>query len=299
MGTPEFAVPSLAALVAAGHRLACVYCQPPRRSGRGQKLRPSPVQRFAEGRGIEVRTPASLKPAAAARELAALGLDAVVVAAYGLILPPPILRAPRLGCLNVHASLLPRWRGAAPIQHAILAGDAATGISIMMMDEGLDTGPVLMRESLPIAADATAGTLHDALAEIGARVVVAALDGLAAGGLAATPQAGEGMTQAPKLGPEAGRLDWSRPAAELERRVRAFAPRPGAWFAHGDARIKVLATACEAGDGAPGQVLDAGLAVACGVGALRLTRLQRPGKAAMDAAEFLRGYALAPGTVLG
>lgn len=298
MGTPEFAVPSLAALIAAGHRIVCVYCRPPRPSGRGHEVRPSPVQRFAQGHGLEVRTPASLKPPAEARALAALGLDAAVVAAYGLILPPPVLAAPRLGCLNVHASLLPRWRGAAPIQHAILAGDAETGISIMLMDRGLDTGPVLLRQALPIAADATAGTLHDALAEMGARLIVAALDGLAAGRLAPEPQAETGVTYAPKLGPEDGRLDWSRPAAELERRVRAFAPRPGAWFTHGQARIKVLAAACEAGEVAPGQVLDDRLTVACAGGALRLTRVQRPGKAPLDTAAFLRGTPLAPGTML-
>ncbi len=298
MGTPEFAVPSLEALIDAGHRVLCVYCQPPRRAGRGQRVRPSPVQRVAEARGLELRTPPSLKEPAEWDRFAALDLDAGVVAAYGLILPRRMLEAPRLGCLNLHASLLPRWRGAAPVQHAILAGDRETGVSIMVMDPGLDTGPVLQRERLPIAADATAESLQAELARLGARALVAALDGLAAGRLHPTPQDPAGACQAPRLDRADGRLDWSRPAAELERRVRAFAPWPGAWFAHGGEPIKVLAAEPAAGAGAPGQVLDDRLSVACGEGALRLTRVQRAGRAPMDAARLLRGFPLPPGTML-
>ncbi len=298
MGTPEFAVPSLEALIDAGHRVPCVYCQPPRRAGRGQRVRPSPVQRVAEARGLEFHTPPSLKAPAEWDRFAALDLDAAVVAAYGLILPRRMLEAPRLGCLNLHASLLPRWRGAAPVQHAILAGDRETGVSIMVMDPGLDTGPVLKRERLPIAADATAESLQAELARLGARTLVAALDGLAAGRLKATPQDPAGACQAPRLDRADGRLDWSRPAAELERRVRAFAPWPGAWFAHGGKPIKVLAEEPASGAGAPGQVLDDRLSVACGEGALRLTRVQRAGRAPMDADRLLRGYSLPPGTLL-
>ncbi|MFQ5955120.1 MAG: methionyl-tRNA formyltransferase [Kiloniellales bacterium] len=298
MGTPDFAVPSLLALLDAGHQVPCVYCQPPRRAGRGHRVRPSPVQQVAESRGIELRTPLSLKDPAEGDRFAALDLDAAVVAAYGLILPPAMLEAPRLGCLNVHASLLPRWRGAAPVQHAILAGDRETGVSIMVMDPGLDTGPILLRERLPIAADATAETLEEALARLGAGALMAALDGLAAGRLHPTPQDQAGASYAPKLSREDGRLDWTRPAPNLERQVRAFAPWPGAWFTHGGERIKVLAAECTDGAGAPGAVLDDRLTVACGDGALRLARVQRAGRAPMDAATLLRGYPLPPGIVL-
>ncbi len=295
-GTPEFAVPALEALVAARHELACVYTQPPRAAGRGQQPRPSPVQ--AAARRLPVRTPAALKDPETERAFAALDLDVGIVVAYGLILPASILTAPRHGCLNIHASLLPRWRGAAPIQRAILMGDKETGVTIMQMDEGLDTGPMLLAESVPISADATAESLHDELASLGARLIVEALARLAAGTLAPTPQPVAGVTHAPKLARAEGRLDWTRPAAELARRVRAFAPWPGAYFDHAGEHIKVLAAEAVAGTGAPGAMLDERLTVACGEGALRLTRLQRGGKRVMAAADFLRGYALSAGTVL-
>ncbi len=299
MGTPDFAVPSLRALVAAGHDLAAVYCQPPRPAGRGHRPQPSPAQQAAEALGIPARWPARLDAAAAA-ELAALGLDAAVVAAYGLILPKSVLAAPRLGCLNIHASLLPRWRGAAPIQRAILAGDAETGITIMQMDEGLDTGPMLLQQALPIGPATSAGDLHDALAALGARLIVAALADVAEGRLAPRPQPGEGVTYAKKLRREEGALDWRRDAVFLERAVRAFDPWPGTWFEHAGERIKVLAAAlvAPAPGAAPGTVLDGELAVACGQGALRLARLQRPGRAPQEALAFLRGHAIPAGTML-
>jgi methionyl-tRNA formyltransferase len=299
MGTPDFSVPILGALRAAGHEVVCVYSQPPRPAGRGHKPQPSPVQRAAEDAGIPVRTPAKLS-AEEAESFRALGLDAAVVAAYGLILPKAVLAAPRLGCLNVHASLLPRWRGAAPIQRAILAGNSETGVTIMQMDEGLDTGPMLLCETVPIGPETTASSLHDALAELGARLIVPALEGRAAGTLIPRPQPAEGVTYARKLGRDEGRLDWSRPAAQLARAVRALNPAPGVWFEHAGERIKVLAAdAIEDGDGAvPGTILDDALTVACGIGALRLTRLQRAGRGPMAAADLLRGYALPRGTRL-
>jgi len=297
MGTPDFAVPILAALTAAGHQVVCVYSQPPRPAGRGHKEQVSPVQRAAEAAGIEVRTPAKLTGEEVER-FRALGLDAAVVAAYGLILPKAVLTAPRLGCLNVHASLLPRWRGAAPMQRAILAGDSETGVTIMQMDEGLDTGPMLLREAVPITAETTASTLHDALAALGARLIVEALAGRAAGTLTPEPQPAEGATYARKLGRDEGRLDWSRAATQLARAIRALNPAPGTWFEHGGERIKVLAAEAVEGAGDPGTVLDDQLTVACGVGALRLMRLQRAGRAPMAAAALLRGYALPPGTKL-
>ena len=300
MGSPEFALPSLRALEAAGHEIAAVYAQPPRPAGRGHKERPCPVQAYAERRGWALRTPKTLKDGSEQQAFAALGLDAAVVVAYGLILPAAVLAAPRLGCVNLHASLLPRWRGAAPIQRAILAGDAQTGVTIMAVDEGLDTGPILLREAVPIAATATAAELHDRLAEVGARLMVAALDGLAAGRLEARPQPEDGVTYAAKLKRGEGRLDWRRPAAELERAVRAFTPWPGAFFEAGGERVKVLAA--EVGAGAPGAepgtVIDARLTVACEKDTLRLIRVQRAGKAAMDAETLLRGFPVAAGTRL-
>ena len=300
MGTPDFSVPALGALIDAGHEIACAYTQPPRPAGRGQKERPSPVQAFAVARGIEVRHPTSLKDPAAQEAFAALDADIAVIVAYGLILPVPVLSAPRLGCLNIHASLLPRWRGAAPIQRAILAGDTETGVTVMQMDAGLDTGDMLLREPLPIDAQTTGGALHDALSALGARLIVDALDRLAAGTLAAQPQPEEGVTYARKLDKAEARLDWTAEAGALARRVRAFDPWPGTWFEHDGVRIRV--TAAEAVPGrsgaVPGTVLDTGPTVACGTGALRLLRLQRPGRAAMAAVEFLRGYDLPPGTVL-
>ena len=306
MGTPDFAVPVLTALAEAGHDIVCVYSQPPRPAGRGQKPRPAPVQALAEARGWPLRTPRSLKDPAEQAAFAGLGLDAAVVVAYGLLLPAPILAAPRLGCLNVHASLLPRWRGAAPIQRAILAGDAETGITIMQMDEGLDTGPMLLQDRLPIGEATTAADLHDALAGLGAALIVRALAGLARGDLRARPQPEDGVTYAAKLERAEGRLDWRLPAAELARRVRAFAPWPGAFTelpgGKQPDRLKVLAAEAvivEArAPAAPGTLLAGGLTVACGEGALRLLEVQRAGKAAMSAAAFLRGRPLPPGTRL-
>ena len=297
-GTPDFAVPALQALVAAGHEIACVYTQPPRAGGRGEKERRSAVHEAAEKLGIVVRTPQSLKDEDAQTDFAALELDAAVVVAYGLILPKPILDAPRLGCVNIHASLLPRWRGAAPIQRAILAGDQETGVTIMAMDEGLDTGPELLREAVPIEASTNAESLHDQLSALGARLIVAALEGLATGRIAPIPQTEEGATYAAKLAREEGRLDWDQPAVTLERQVRAFSPWPGAWFNNGDDRLKVLAAEMAPGSGAPGSVLDDQLTIACGEGALRLLVVQREGRAAVAAAALLRGYPIAPGTVL-
>ena len=299
MGTPDFAVPSLEALRTAGHDIACVYSQPPRPAGRGHRPQPSPVQAAAEAAGIPVRVPPRFDAAAIA-EFAALGLDAAIVAAYGLILPKAVLAAPRLGCLNVHASLLPRWRGAAPIQRAILAGDRETGITIMQMDEGLDTGAMLAKEAVPITPRTTAQQLHDRLAALGARLLVETLAGVALGRVAPRPQPAAGATYAKKLKREEGALDWRRPAIELERAVRAFDPWPGTWFEHGPDRILVLAAELADGrpDAAPGTVLDDRLAIACGVGALRPLMLQRAGRAPQEVDAFLRGYALPRDTVL-
>ena len=301
MGTPEFSVPTLAALLDAGHAVCAVYTQPPRPAGRGKRDRRSPVHDFAEARGIQVRTPARFNDEAEHHSFAALELDAAVVVAYGLILPPAILDAPRLGCINVHASLLPRWRGAAPIQRAIMAGDTETGVSIMGMDEGLDTGPMLLTERLAITPTTTGTTLHDALAAMGARLIVPVIEGVAAGTLVSKPQPDTGVTYAPKLSREVGRLDWSRPAPELERLVRALDPWPGAWCLADGERLKVLAT--EVVDlgrltNDPGAVLDPTLTIACGDGALRLTRVQKQGKGAMEAGAYLRGNPVAPGMVL-
>lgn len=298
MGTPDFAVPSLSALLDAGHDIVAVYTQPPRPAGRGHRERRSPVHDFAAGRGLEIRTPATLKDPAEQEAFRALELDAAVVAAYGLILPQPVLEAPRLGCLNVHASLLPRWRGAAPIQRAILAGDRETGVTIMQMDAGLDTGAMLMTRGTPIEADTTAAGLHDRLARIGAELIVAALDRRAAGDLAAVPQPAEGVTYAAKITPADGRIDWSD-ADLVGRQVRALSPRPGAWFDHGGERLKVHAAETAPGSGAAGEVLDDRLTVACAAGgAIRLTRLQRPGKAPMATADLLRGFPIPPGSRL-
>ncbi len=291
MGTPDFAVAILDALVTAGHEIAAVYCQPPREAGRGHRVVPSPVQQRAEQGGLAVRHPARLGPSEAA-EFAALDLDAAVVAAYGLILPMAVLTAPRLGCFNVHASLLPRWRGAAPIERAILAGDRETGITIMQMAEGLDTGPMVLREAVPIGAATTAAALRQELAALGARMMVEALDRIDE--LALQPQPEEGVTYAKKITRAEGQIDWRKPAVELARQVRAL----DSWFEAKGERIKLLAATPAAGKGAPGCVLDAAPSVACGEGALRLVSLQRPGRAALDGAAFLRGFALPPGTVL-
>jgi methionyl-tRNA formyltransferase len=300
MGTPDFAVPALSALVEAGHAVVVVYTQPPREAGRGQQPRPSPVHAAALDRGIPVRTPTTLKGTAEQDAFAALGLDAAVVVAYGLLLPKPILAAPRRGCLNIHASLLPRWRGAAPIQRALMAGDAETGITIMLMDEGLDTGPMLLQERVPIRPDDNAGTLHDVLASLGARLMLRALDGLATGSLTVQPQPSSGATYAAKLTRDDERLDWRQAAEDLARQVRALSPRPGAWFAMKGDRLKVLAgeVIAETFEVAPGVVLDDRFTVACGHQAFRVSRIQRPGRAPMSAEEFLRGYRVPHGTVL-
>ncbi len=303
LGTPSFAIPCLEALAAAGHEVACVYTQPPRPAGRGHKPRPSPVQALAESRAWPVRHPKTLRDPDAQSAFAALDLDAAVVVAYGLILPGPILEAPRLGCLNLHASLLPRWRGAAPIHRALLAGDGETGVTIMQLDEGLDTGPMLLQEAVPIGPATTAAELHDRLAALGARMMVRALEELDSGALVPRPQPAEGATYAAKLERWEGRLDWRLPAAELERRVRALDPWPGAFMevplGKGAERVKVLAAElAEAAGGVPGEVLDGDLTVCCGAGALRPTRVQRAGRGAMTTQDFLRGAAIVPGTRL-
>ncbi len=299
MGTPDFAVPILGALRDAGHDIAAVYCQPPRPAGRGHRPQPSPVQSFAEAAGLPVRTPARLDAEAVAG-FAALRLDVAVVAAYGLILPNEVLQAPRLGCVNIHASLLPRWRGAAPIQRALLAGDAETGVTIMQMDEGLDTGAMLLAEAVPLTSATTASDLHDRLAMLGARLILPALQGIATGQLTARPQSSEGATYAKKLRREEGQLDWRLTAAALERAVRALNPWPGVWLAHNAERIKVLgAEVTTAPAGVPvGQVLDDRLAIACASGALRPLKLQRAGREPQDIDAFLRGYAIPVGTLL-
>jgi methionyl-tRNA formyltransferase len=296
MGTPDFAVPTLDALLAAGHQVAAVYTQPPRPAGRGKAPSPSPVQRSAEAAGIEVRTPATLRDAGAQAAFAALDLDLAVVAAYGLILPEPVLAAPKLGCLNVHASLLPRWRGAAPVQRAILAGDRLTGITIMQMERGLDTGPMLAATPAEIGRK-TAGELTAELAAIGAALMVQVLDDPFRVGR--VPQRDASATYAPKIGKAEAKLDFGRSAVEVERQVRAFNPAPGAWFEHEGERIKLLAAEISDGEGAPGTVLDERLAIACAGGAILPTLVQRAGRAAMTPAELLRGFAIPVGTRLG
>ncbi|MGH7059682.1 MAG: methionyl-tRNA formyltransferase [Stellaceae bacterium] len=300
MGTPEFAATILAALFDAPHNIVAVYSQPPRPRGRGQRPQGSPVQLYAERHGLAVRTPHSLRGPGEQAALAALGADAVVVAAYGLILPAAMLDGPRLGSFNVHASLLPRWRGAAPVQRALVAGDRETGITIMRMEEELDTGPILLQEALPIGPDATATGLSADLATLGARLIVAALDEAARGRLTACPQPQEGVSYARKVAREEGRLDWRLPAIALERRVRAFDPWPGAFFEHAGERIRVLSAAAlpETTTRPPGSVLDARLSIACGEGMLRPLRLQRAGRAPLDAAAFLRGFPIPAGTIL-
>jgi methionyl-tRNA formyltransferase len=296
MGSPDFAVPALRALHASGHAIAAVYCQPARPAGRGQAVRRCPVHVEADRLGLPVHTPPRLRGAAQEWDsFAALQLDAAVVAAYGLILPQPMLEAPRRGCLNIHASLLPRWRGAAPIQAAILAGDGATGITIMQMDAGLDTGAMLLQEAVAITPTTTTATMHDVLAELGARLILAALDTPPQ----PVPQQDAGATYAAKLSREDGRIDWAQGTGLIERRVRAFDPWPGTFTTWNGTVLKVLAAVVAEGSGEPGTVLDDRLLVACGEGALRLTRVQLAGRAAMDAVAFLRGHPLAAGTHLG
>ncbi|MGI4939325.1 MAG: methionyl-tRNA formyltransferase [Janthinobacterium lividum] len=295
MGSPDFAVPALHALQGAGHEIAAVYCQPPRPAGRGNRLTPCPVHAAAVLLGLPVRTPERLRRSHDEQAaFAALNLDAAVVAAYGLILPQPMLDAPRRGCLNIHASLLPRWRGAGPIQAAVLAGDDETGVTIMQMDAGLDTGPMLLREAVPIGPRTTAAELHDTLGAMGARLILQALANLPA----PLPQPAEGATYAPKLTRADGRLNWTAPADVLGRQVRGLTPWPGTWAMLGDEVLKVLDAASEAGSGPPGTVLDEALLVACGTASLRLLRLQRPGRAPMDAAALLRGFPVPAGTRL-
>ncbi len=301
LGSAEFAVPTLAALVASGHEVTAVYTRPPRPAGRGQHPRPTPVQSWAEAHGLAVRTPRSLRSAEEQKAFAALNVDAGVVVAYGLILPQAVFAGPRLGCLNLHPSLLPRWRGAAPIQRALLAGDAVTGVTVMLVDEGLDSGPILLAREHPIAANATAGSLHDELAQLGAQAMLEALDGYAAGRLRPRPQTDKGATYADKIDKAEARIDWRRDAAEIERQIRAFNPAPGAWFEVDGLRIKVWAAEIigDAPAGAPGEVLDDRLTVACGRGAVRPIRVQRAGRRVISVDELLRGLPLAAGTRLG
>lgn len=288
MGTPEFSVPVLEAL-AARHEVVAVYSQPPRPAGRGKELRPSPVQACAERLGLPVRHPVSLKGAEAQAEFAALGADVAVVVAYGLILPQAVLDAPRFGCLNIHASLLPRWRGAAPIHRAIMAGDAETGICIMRMEAGLDTGPVLLRKAVAIGVGEVTAELHDRLSAIGARLIVEALERLPS--LDAVPQPAEGVTYAAKIDKAEARVDWSMPAVQVDRLIRGLSPFPGAWCMAGGERVKLLRSRVVTGGGAPGQVLG-GLVVACGEGAVEITLAQREGKKAQGPEDFLRGFSL-------
>ena len=302
MGTPEFAVPTLAEILAAGHDVVAVYTQPPRPAGRGMGERKSPVHVYAESNGIPIFTPKSLRGEAEQEIFRSLDADVGVVVAYGLILPKPILEAPRYGCLNLHASRLPRWRGAAPIQRAIMAGDTETAVMVMQMDEGLDTGPILLVERVPIGPNTTAGELHDELARVGASLMVRALAALERGSLDATPQSEEGVTYAAKIDKAEARIDFTRPAREVHDLIRGLSPLPGAWFESGPEgrreRIKVLRSELADGDGPPGTVLDDRLTVACGEGAVRLTLLQRAGRKPMSAEEFLRGFDLPAGTKL-
>ncbi len=295
MGTPDFAVPILDALIAAGHRVAAVYSQPPRPAGRGQKLSPTPVAAFAESHALPLQTPVSLRASEQQAIFEGFAADAAVVAAYGLILPPEILAAPKRGCLNVHASLLPRWRGAAPIERAIEAGDSESGVTIMQMDAGLDTGATLLQRSVPITAPMTAGDLRDRLSVVGADLMVAALAALEQGMLTATPQPAAGVTYAAKVKKQEGQCDWRRPADQLERQLRAFTPGPGLWFEHRGERCKVMRASVQPGQAVPGQVLDGALTVACGQAALRLEMIQRAGRAPMSADAFLRGFPIAVG----
>lgn len=302
MGTPDFAVPVLVALIGAGHEIAAVYTQPPRPAGRGMTESKSPVHRQAEHLRLLVRTPASLRGSAERAEFAGLNADLAVVVAYGLILPEPVLNGTRLGAYNLHASLLPRWRGAAPIQRAILAGDRETGVMVMKMEEGLDTGPVAMAERVAIAPDANAGRLHDELSRLGADLMVRALGALERDGLKLTPQTESGATYARKIDKSETRIDWSLPARQVHNLIRGLSPVPGAWcemeIGGRRERVKILASALANGAGAPGEVLDGNLAIACGAGAVRLLRLQRAGRQPFDAAQFLRGARFEAGAVI-
>ncbi|MFG1331376.1 methionyl-tRNA formyltransferase [Xanthobacter autotrophicus] len=301
MGTPDFAVPTLSEIVGRGHEVVAVYTRAPAPAGRrGLDLTPSPVHQVAERFGLKVLSPKSLRSPEAAAEFAAHDADVAVVVAYGLILPPAILEAPRLGCLNLHGSLLPRWRGAAPIQRAIMAGDAATGVCVMQMEQGLDTGPVGLVERIPIGPDMTAGDLHDRMMVLGADLMARALAALERGGLAFTPQPEEGVAYAAKIEKAETRIDWSQPAQVVHDRIRGLSPFPGAWFPLGqeETRVKVLRSTLLDGAGTPGDVLDDRLTIACGTGAVRLVELQKAGKQPAGASSFLNGNAVPPGTRL-
>jgi methionyl-tRNA formyltransferase len=299
MGTPEFAVPALREILEDGHDVAAVYTRPPAPRGRGHVLTPSPVHAFAESQGLEVRTPRSFRHAETLEPFRKLALDAAVVVAYGQILPKEVLEAPRLGCWNLHASLLPRWRGAAPIQRAIMAGDTETGVQVIRMTEGLDEGPILVSERVAIARDDTAGTLHDKLAPLGAALLTGALRVLERGGAPPRPQPFEGLIYARKVSPAEARIDWARTAAEVDRHIRGLSPHPGAWFEaltpKGPIRVKALMSQTAAGAGSPGEVLDGDdFRVACGQAAVRLIKVQREGGKPQDGAEFLRGLTMSP-----
>jgi len=299
MGTPDFAVPTLRAVAAAGHDVATVYSQPPRPAGRrGLELTPSPVHKAADELGIPVRTPTHLKGEDAQAEFASLNADVAVVVAYGLLLPRAVLDAPRLGCFNGHASLLPRWRGAAPIQRAIMAGDTETGVMIMHMEAGLDTGPVALTRRIAIGSDMTAGQLHDALMQLTAEAMVEALARLEAGDLPLTPQPADGVTYATKIDKAETRIDWAQPAQQVHDRIRGLAPFPGAWCEIGGERVKLLHSERAPGQGTPGEVLGDDLTIACSEGAVRLTQVQRAGGKPVAAADFLRGAKLSKGTIL-
>lgn len=302
LGTPDFARIALARLIADGCEIACVYSQPPAPKGRGQTLQPSATHALALQHGLRVRTPASMRDPDEIAAFQALGLDAAVVVAFGQILPAAVLEAPRLGAFNLHGSLLPRWRGAAPIQRAIMAGDPMTGVQVMRMSEGLDEGPVLASETLRIGPLDTAGALHDRMAQAGAELLSRTLPLIAAGTATETPQAGEGISYAKKIRPREARIDWTKPALEVDRNIRGLSPFPGAWFTlpgdKGPVRVKALLSAFEEGDGAAGAVLDDALLVACGTGAVRLLRVQREGRGPQDAGAFLRGAAVPAGTRL-
>ncbi|MBA4174436.1 MAG: methionyl-tRNA formyltransferase [Hyphomicrobium sp.] len=303
MGTPDFSVPALSEIIGAGHEVAAAYSQPPRPAGRGMEPRKSPVQAAAEAAGIAVFTPQSLKDKTEQAAFQAHAADVAVVVAYGLLLPKAILEAPRLGCLNLHASALPRWRGAAPIQRAIMAGDTETAMTVMKMDEGLDTGPVCLAERVAISEQMTAGQLHDRLALLGGDLILRALAALERGTLTATPQPDSGVTYATKITKDEGRIDFSQHARVVDHRVRGLSPHPGAWFevpaGMKSERIKILSCVVANGAGIPGTVLDGALTVACGDGAIRILEVQRQGKRPMTTAEFLRGFALVAGTRLG
>jgi len=302
LGTPDFSVPVLAALLEAGHEILAVYSQPPAPRGRGHELKPSPVHALAEARGLAVRTPASMRDPAEIAAFQALGADAAVVVAFGQILPAEVIDAPKFGTLNLHASLLPRWRGAAPIHRAVMAGDAVTGVEVMRITEGLDEGPVLATATVRIGPLDTTGAVHDRLSAAAAELIVRTLPDVEAGRAVETPQSAEGVTYAKKIRPKETRLDWAKPGREVDWKIRGLSPFPGAWFLlptdKGEVRVKALLSTYEGGEGAAGVLLDDRLLVACGEGAVRLLRVQREGKAAQDAEAFLRGQPVAAGTRL-